>query len=201
MIKRLVWKENDLYSVKLSDQVFTVCQSLTRTYVAFYSIYRSEDKWKDVRLSKNDLLFIVPVIPKGIKKGLYRKITNEIKPLSNIQIPDFWLTTIHSPQFDNGADLVKIDQAIGDKGLENQIIKYRLDWDKDRDVIEKYEFASFMVYPQLFERLIICFNEGKNVDPKKHKVFTGKDPYGVYEYPREVKNVGVEVKRAIYSQP
>ena len=54
-----------------------------------------------------------------------------------------------------------------------------------------------MVYPQLFERLVICFNEGKNVDPKKYKVFTGKDPYEVYEYPRQVEHIAVEIQKSL----
>ncbi len=58
MVKRLVWKENDLLVLKLYKDLYTVCQLHKKGFIQFYNFFTDNPKIKGVDFNE-----IAPYIP------------------------------------------------------------------------------------------------------------------------------------------
>jgi hypothetical protein len=61
MAKRVTWKESAVVSLKLDQSMFTLGQMLHSPYMRFFNVQNETGVWRDLDLSRAEILFCVPV--------------------------------------------------------------------------------------------------------------------------------------------
>lgn len=76
MIKRLVWKENDIYFVSITENTSTVIQLLKHPFVIIFNDFRENtvESWLDTDLNKVEEFRVIRVLHSGVKWVAQEKI-------------------------------------------------------------------------------------------------------------------------------
>jgi len=185
MLKRFIWKKNDIYILKLTEKLFTIIQLLEAPYVAFFNI-KSESV--DINTKLTDLRNFKPfgvcmVLKSFLKTALIEKVKN-IPPNEDIPIPEIFISKDKGqwgrPDISDDKliyNLVRIDPNIGDQGiLGNEIVKYNIDRN-DAEIMSNYEFIGYNMGYALIRRLILSLDNNRWIDPLKEQRLLGTDNY------------------------
>ena len=176
------WKEGKLISIRLKNNVYVLAQMVKEPYLVCFNLFDKENDWQGVTLSKDKVLFCHAVSRQFIR---YSDITvvKEIEPLKDYKLPRKWiyggLGSRKRILFLNGKErevlipvgyysLVERDLDIYENnhihGLFKKILIDNITqehWEK----IINIEDMSIDVYPNLNERLYLCYLAGKNINP------------------------------------
>lgn len=186
---RIVWKENKVISVKLRNGIYMLGQMLKNSHVIFFDIYNDSDNWKEISLSKDNILFCHNVTSYFIKCSIVSVVKN-IVPIKDYIIANLWLHAINfrkitiwpNTPYQKKIETVGKDICLVEKDILNprnnthysgvyiREIENNLAFD-DYMKIKNFEFDSMAIFPILNERLYLCSIYGKNVDPKKEILF------------------------------
>jgi len=196
-MKRITWKKDTIISIALKDNTYCLAQMLQEPYLCLFNLFSKDNKWDDITINQSDILFIKPVVRAFLKSGSVEKKTN-IKPLENIEVPTRWIKTfagsmkidlwentedeisfIHLAQ-KKGAMLVENSFDTQNRPIENTIINsINLE---DNQTIKNHEINSLSIYPELNERLYLCYIHKQNIDPMKMIAFNKEVPLFCKEY-------------------
>lgn len=182
---RLFWKENAVTSLKLAENIYTLCQmSEEKHTMAFFNIFREKDDWQGVDLSQEKIIMIVHTM--GLIQTFgERKITpKEVKPLEKIEIPNKkWeahlnaIENFHKGEFYlKGGFLYELSE-----NEDVTILNNHLDVIKDRDDILQYEIGTRYSPQHIQSRLLFNYEYGEDFDFFKHKIFPNLYDESYYE--------------------
>lgn len=171
-MKRVVWKEGDLVSLKLRNDLYTIGQMLRRPYMRFFDLRRPDGQWKGVDLNQVKTLFTLTVGNVVLQDLVDQKIKDKSVKPSHEPLERYWIRPRLG--FDGGfpfkgGDLVDVDPNVG--YVDAPIVKGNLSIGRDSDVIAKHELVNMWGAHDLAERLIRYFETGRDHDPMKQKAF------------------------------
>ncbi|WP_375563440.1 hypothetical protein ACE193_25460 (plasmid) [Bernardetia sp. OM2101] len=189
-MSRITWKENKVISIKLKAGIYAIAQMIKSPYLVFFDLFKDDSNWDDVDLTNTPILFIHGVTRQFIKKSEVEEV--KITPVKRLNIPNHWIypdagarkvTVWEGTEFEKefitlgrmGASLVEKDILKEGKydhpsGVFDKVLIKSIDND-DSETINNHELTSVEIYPNLNERLYLCYKLGKNVDPQKDLLF------------------------------
>lgn len=192
------WKENALIAIKLKSGKYCLAKMLISPYIVFYN-YQFDDinNWEKGIENSPSELFCSAVAKQFLKNSTIVKLktgkleithtypTKWIKVFPESRKVTIWENTENELSFfiigsPAGGQLIKRD--ISKKGIQKEeIISSKIDLN-DNETIDKYETTSIGLFPQLNERLFLCFKFSKNIDPEKDIVFNRQIPFEYKTY-------------------
>ena len=172
---RLFWKENNIISLKLAENVYTLCQMSEKKHtIAFFNIFNNKDDWQGVELGQEKIIMVVHTM--GVIQIFGQRKINpkEVKPLEKITIPNKkW--EAHLNTFDNfhqGEFYLKGGfLSLVTENEDIVILNHHLDVIKDRADILQYEIDTIYSPLHVQSRLLFNYQYGKDFDFFKHKIF------------------------------
>lgn len=194
-MSRIIWKENLIVSVKIREDCFVLAQLLRSPFLVFYNLYSKNNVWDNIELNNEHILFICSVARQFIVDSKIVKI-DEISPILLdidilIRIKSFAYGSreiifqegsekeIRFLELGNkpGGSLIKEISSTG----ESHLVMENIPLDAN-DIIDKYELDAVRIYPELNERLYICYELGEAIDPLKDIVFDRYLPMNYRKY-------------------
>ena len=170
MLKNIEWLEDDIYSIKLRDDLYTLVQMRKNYIMQFFDIKSSKDEWQGIDLNQHTTIFFKIVASKGLKKIFSRKISALNAIPSSLPIENKVLSMDLSSAPNYSAKLVEMTDdfdIIGAKQLTG-----RLSIENDLDTIYRYELGgSEGSSDKIAKRLIRYFETGVNWDDSKEFLF------------------------------
>ena len=170
MLKNVEWVENEVYSLVLRDDLYTLVQMRKNYILQFFDIKNSSDEWDGVDLDKVPTLFFKIVALNGLKRIFARKVPESEVTRSSAPIEKKFLSMDLSQAPDYSAKLVELTEEfdiIGSKALTG-----RLNAKDDLETIYRYELAgSEGNAGRVAKRLIRYFETGVNWDDSKAVIF------------------------------
>lgn len=180
-MKRIIWKKNRVVSIEIRTGLFVLAQMDVNPYLIFYNIFQGNNDWYDTDLKNISVLFYTAVTRQFLH-NCNITIHEDVKPLLDYSPPLYWIKkdlvghrnitfwtgtkneiTI-SLLGQGGGQLLKKDKQ------EVEIVKDYIPF-TDEKVINSFELTNVRTYPELCERLYLCYKFGKNIDPLKKITF------------------------------
>lgn len=191
------WKDGKVLSIRLKNGVYVLAQMVTEPYLVCFNLFTKDNDWQNVRLAEEHILFCHAVTRQFIKCSPVTVIKN-VQPLTDYKLPTKWIyaglgsrsriVTVNGKQREvripaSYHSLVERDLEDHKNnhilGLFKKILIDNLtleDWKEIKDV----EDMSIDIYPNLNERLFLCYLAGKNVNPSV-EIDIGKEIPDSYE--------------------
>lgn len=175
MVKRIVWKEGDLVSLKLREDLYALAQMTRASIMRFYAASSATGDWSGLTLDTTPVLF-----SGFVGKIVLRQLAVEqFQPGSPVLVGDherYWLRPLVNFEGGfpfRGADLVDLG---ADCALDYSVIpalQEELALPASRDLIERHELTNMWGDADLSDRLCRYFDTGVNRDDLKFEVFPG----------------------------
>jgi len=181
MAKKVVWKEGDVISIQVRDNLFYLAQMFKSPYLVFFNTFSSDDQWEDIDLNNESILFFRGVTRQFLKYAPMEK-QKQIKPRAIKDYPKRWLRSGPGSQrltvWQGTPDEMEV-VTLGEEGfklIEKDIFAEGFNQEKElssylkgpkHKELDLYELDSLGVYPETTERLYLCHKFKKNVDPDK----------------------------------
>ncbi|WP_454836517.1 hypothetical protein [Pseudomonas lini] len=175
MAKRITWKEGDVVSLKLRDDLYTVGQMIKNSVMRFYDVKSVNGIWSDLVLEDSKILFS-GFVGKVVSQRL---AVEKLQPATPLVLSDherYWLRP--HVNFEGGfpfrgADLIDTGKDCAIDYSLAPVLQKELKLSKNRDAIEKYELTNMWGDEDLSDRLCRYFDTGLNRDDLKFEVFPG----------------------------
>jgi len=198
MVNRAIqWKENKIISIQIKKDIFLLAQMLKIPYMIFFKYFRNENIWEDIIIKEDDILFCHAITKQFLKYSSIEQIYS-INCIDDYTPPNLWIvsgdfenkiiwkdtkferiiisrSTLNSLLVDK--DIINHQNNTHRSGIFRKIIKELNN--KDYELVKDYELTTLDIFPNLNERLFLCYKFGKNVDPEKEIMF---DQYLPIEY-------------------
>ncbi|MCM0664928.1 hypothetical protein [Flavobacterium tyrosinilyticum] len=185
MLKRFTWKENEIHSIQLKNDLFIVVQVLKAPYIAVFNLKSSNPDFDNEQIDLNvfESFGVCMVLKEFLKKCSFGKIKN-FKPNLNIPTPELFISKDReqwgkSSQYADHEliyNLVRIDPITGDQGIMgNEIVKYNID--KKEYNSSSYEITGYNTGYEFVRRLILSIENERWIDPLKELRLLGEDNY------------------------
>jgi hypothetical protein len=180
MSVRAVWKKGNVYSLKLRDDLYTLCQMANgHSKVFFFEIFRATDEWNGVDLNQVPILFSWGCGRVVTQKLGVRKISEkEAKPTTAAVERLRIYPTLNNDGYRlygeypwKGGNLVDCGEDARLSGFQAPVVVENLTVKENRDLILKYEFDGVAGDNHVRERLLRYVDEGINIDVGKFYVF------------------------------
>lgn len=188
-VNRIIWKEGRVIKLEVKNGLFVLAQMIKEPYMIFYNHFSCSESIIDNKLTTGSILFFHAVTRQFIKKTNIE--TLDIEPLTGYTTPNLWLKE------DAGSRRIKVWEntpneteiiTFGEKGAKlivknifdntnpslSSADKAKLNQTYTEDAngeMNKYELTSIEIYPNLNERLFLCYKFGENIDPAKDVLF------------------------------
>ncbi|EJO70262.1 hypothetical protein LEP1GSC132_0795 [Leptospira kirschneri str. 200803703] len=111
-MKRVVWKEGDLVSLKLKDDLYTFAQMLRSPYMRFFDLSCIDGNWKEIDFAQSKEIFCVLIGQIVLQKLVVEKIRGKsIQPY----FQKYWIRprlNFEGGFLFKGGDLVEVDPNI-----------------------------------------------------------------------------------------
>ena len=171
MLKRVSLKENDVVSLQLRDDLFTLAQMRRNHIMQFFDVHSTKSGWGEVDLNGKPSLFFAFVAENRFKPILVAKVgSSEVVP-SRAAIPRLMLSSRYEDG-GFGADLVELTETYDSYPV--RVVKERLSIDEDLELIRRHELTGMLGDAEkLKKRLIRHFDTGVNWDDAKSFLFKG----------------------------
>lgn len=192
---RVIWKENQILSIETRDNIYVISQMLKEPYLIFFNLFRENNDWELLNLNQIPTLFCTAVTRQFLKQSKIstlnvQHLTIESFPVHWIKInPDsrqitVWEGTPDEKTFfilgDGGGSLVEKD--ITQSGFQEEKIIIPSISFSDDEIINNCELTTIGIYPELNERLFLCYQFGYNVNPYKELIFNKNIPIEYKKY-------------------
>lgn len=170
MLKKIVWSENSIFNVKLSENLFTIAQMRCNHLMQFFDVSSEDGAWSGVDLNTVPELFSIYVAENKLKPILVEKI-DESRVAPNLRpAPKLMLSLRIDGSGEFGADLIELSDTYSVDG--KKIVKQKLSSQEDLDSIRRYELAGMVGDPNKIKgRLLMFFESGVNWDDSKYFIF------------------------------
>jgi hypothetical protein len=172
MLKKLTWKENAVFSLKLKDGLYSLCQMRKASIMEFFARCAPEDAWKGVDLNQEKVLGQYFVAENRLKPLFVREIgASEVAP--NRRPPTRLMLSATIEANDRyGASLVRLNDDYS--MLDEEVVKRDLDKEADWKTIREHELTGMQGSPdKIRARLIRYFETGVWWDEQKTFLFRG----------------------------
>lgn len=170
MLKKMKLKENDVVSVKINDDAYTVAQMRNNGIMQFFDLVQVKNEWNDIDLNDIPSLFFVFVAEKNMSSIFLEKLPLESVVPSKNPVPRKMLSAVIENAGRYGANLIELTDNFS--SYEARIIKPDLNPLTDRDKIYNYELAGVYGDPEkIRKRLEQYFKTGVNWDSSKEFLF------------------------------
>lgn len=208
-MSKVKWIENAIVSIQIKDNCFILAQMLISPVLVFYKVYSKTNSWENINLDDENILFTCSVAVqfltntrvielKDISSKSHSYIFHKIRTFSSgtreVIFQEGKSEEIKFLELGNktGGCLIEkdISKAISDLPNGYPIITKTISL-KDNNTIDKYELDAIRIYPELNERLFLCYKLGKSIDPAKDIAFNRNLPI---EYKKYIQIVSGSVK-------
>lgn len=191
-MSRVIWKEGNVVSVETRRGHFVLAQMSRSPYMVFYDAFRTQDAWDDIDASDLSVLFVAAVTRQFTRES---RVTRQKKvaapPIT--ALPSRWIhphpesakLTLWAGTAEErevvsaymGGALVEMD-ILGHtggpyrhpSGVFDAVVRPSID-PKDDATIDGHELDVLGVFPSLNERLYLCQEAGRALDPLKDVIF------------------------------
>ncbi|WP_268796886.1 hypothetical protein [Pseudomonas huanghezhanensis] len=170
MLKSVKWTEDGVVVVKICEGVFTLAQMRKNGLMEFFDVFRKNDNWEDVDLSKSKLIFCIFVAEKRLRSIFFRfleklEVRINTKPIIKEMLSFEWLA-----ENTYTANLIELTDGYSSVGA--RLLKANLSVDKDLETIETHEFCGVIGDPEkLLARLKFFHETGVNWDEEKKFIY------------------------------
>jgi hypothetical protein len=185
MMSRITWAKDDLISIKLTEDLYTIAQMSTSPVMQFFDVKNSDGIWKDVDLNFADPIFRV-FVGNVVIKNLAQETIKDESVIAKTKIDDhlwikpYTLTMDGSHYKGDRFSFPFLGGKLIDLGLDNKrsvtsaiVVREDLALPDDREIIEKYELTNMWGHEDLSDRLCRYFDKGINRDDLKFEIFPG----------------------------
>lgn len=170
MLGKICCKENDVVSVKVNAEAFTLAQMRNNGIMQFFDMVRTENEWGGVDLNDVPSLFFIFVADKALSPIFVEKLSSDSVVRSLAPVPRRMLSAVIGNVGDYGANLVELTDSFSSYGAN--IIKQDLKPETDKDLLYRYEMAGVYGDPEkIGRRLERYFQTGINWDDSKSFIF------------------------------
>jgi hypothetical protein len=175
MLKRVTWKQGDLFSVEVSDGIYTLVQMRENNLMQFFALGSKRDDFSGVDLNKEKELFCIFISISRIKEILVRNLNSEVKAINNRPTPAIMLSAILGAGLGAGARVIKLSEEFSNIGAT--VLRKISKAEGNADDMYKYEMSGMYGNPtELRARLLRYFETGVNWDESKKFVFGAVEP-------------------------
>ena len=198
---RSIAKANSLYSMRMRGGRFALLQTLeSPVRVAVFKEFRRVDDWSDYLTSAEQVLFYCSVIKNVFQNDSMRRckegrvgvdLTSPAKRLSSRGIEKImiWPDTEHEREmFSDGVAFSVEEQSRQDGVWHYEYVPISV---SEYEQYKHLELNRLRAYPELNERIALCADFGRNVDPLKEMAFRRPLPF---EYVRYMDIIGGRVR-------
>jgi hypothetical protein len=170
MLKKISWVEDAILSIKIRNDLFSLAQMRKNHIMQFFEISNRDGEWKNIDLNNVSSLFFIFVTENKLKPIIQKIVKeNSITP-NRHTIPKKMLSLSLMGGGAFGADLIELNDNY--TTVEKKIIKPKLSFKSDIDLIYRYELAGMVGDPdKIKSRLIRFFESGINWDDAKSFLF------------------------------
>ena len=178
MAKRIAWKQGDLVSLKLREDLYAVAQMVRNSVMRFYAASNATGDWHGLVTDTTPVLFS-GFVGKIVLRQLAVEQFQSGSPLIVGEHERYWLRPVVNFEGGfpfRGADLVDLG---ADCALDYSVIsalEQELTLPASRDLIERHELTNMWGDADLSDRLCRYFDTGVNRDDLKFVVFPGLWP-------------------------
>lgn len=173
-MKKVIWKDGALVSLKLRDDLYTIGQMLPSPVMRFFDVWNKNGIWHEIVLNQEKTLFSLFI---G-RVVLQRLVDSKIKDPSVVRSDDPPQKVWIKPYLNfNGGFPFKGGRLI-DTGPDGRIdttvatvLKENLAFPQDSEVIKNTELTNMWGAEDLGERLINYFDTGVDRNLLKEKIF------------------------------
>lgn len=174
MLKSLKWEANQVLSVKVSDNLFTLAQMRMNYLMEFFDVFRSDEDWVEVDLNKEKIIFCIFVSTKNLK-GIFSGQVSSGVVVNSRPIRRRMLSPVFGSSGNNGANLIDLTDEYTNIGAET--VKASLTTEKDLQLIYDYESCGMAGNPErILNRLKMYHETGVNWDETKVFLFPDIKP-------------------------
>ncbi len=171
MLKRVVWTDDAVLSIRLKDDLYTLAQMRKNHIMQFFNIKRVDPNWSNVDLNSESPIFAIFVAENKLKPLFVEKMAMTAAVPSRAPIPRLMLSAVIGAGT-YGAKLVELTPDYSSYGA--RIVKGDLSPKDDLELIHRYELAGMVGDPEkLKTRLLRFFETGVNWDDAKSFLFKG----------------------------
>jgi len=190
---RIIWKENKIISIKLRKDLYVLAQMQTEPYILFFNLFNTNNAWNEnVILDNNHALFCTAVTRQFLNNSEILHI-KKIKPLLTYIPALYWIkknVTGHREitfwkETENETTISTLGEGGGEL-IEKNILK-RSEQEvntimeeipfSDNETINSFELTNVRMFPELNERLYLCYKFNRNLDPLKDITFNREIPF------------------------
>ncbi|MCA8432187.1 hypothetical protein [Burkholderia seminalis] len=119
MLKKIVWSENSIFNVKLSENLFTIAQMRCNHLMQFFDVSSEDGAWSGVDLNTVPELFSIYVAENKLKPILVEKI-DESRVAPNLRpAPKLMLSLRIDGSGEFGADLIELSDTYSVDGKKS----------------------------------------------------------------------------------
>nr|WKN37246.1 hypothetical protein K4G66_00800 [Tunicatimonas sp. TK19036] len=175
------WKKDKVLSIKLRNGKYALFQMLEgKCQIAVFNSFQDQNDWKNTVLTKESVLFYTNIIPKSVLSRSEITVQKTVPPAIDLEFPKFQLNTGH------GNRKIKIwkntpyereliimgegSNLLAEERFENEIIYTSIEV-KEYKKYRHLELENIRIYPEFNERLYLCSEMNKNIDPLKELAF------------------------------
>ncbi|MGF0334666.1 hypothetical protein CDR19_06560 [Ectopseudomonas toyotomiensis] len=172
MLKSVRWVEDRILSLKISENKYGLAQMRKNHLMEFFGLFQDEDKWENVDLNKEQILFCLFVAENRLKP-LYSSIIESETVIPNSRpIIKRMLSANLGQGLYGGAKLIELTDDYSQ--LPEKVIRPNLSTKDDLEIIYSHELCGMYGDPEKIRKRIQVFIEsGINWDESKDFVFRG----------------------------
>lgn len=175
MAKRVVWKPGDVFSIKVSEDLYTLAQMRENNLLQFFAVAAKDEKFSGVDLNEQNPLFCIFVAINRVKEILSRNVTDEIKTANGRPTPKIMLSAIFGAGQEAGANVIELSNEFSSVGA--RVLRKVTRSEGDFSDIYKYDMCGMYGNPaEILRRLLRYFETGVNWDESKRFVFGAVEP-------------------------
>lgn len=180
---RIHWKENKIVSIELKNGNHALFQMLSiKGWIAVFNCFDFSNKWDDVELIPDAILFKTYIISKTIFPKSNLTVHKHLEPVKNVGIPQVRINTGFGSRkikvwknTSRERELILDGEGNNLLKTENPKDKYNPDYTplllSDYEKVKQYELENLRIYPEFNERLWLCSELKMNFDPLKELAF------------------------------
>jgi hypothetical protein len=172
MLKSIKWELDSVFSLRLRDDMYSLCQMRQASIMQFFAICSRSGIWEKVDLNNHGTIAALFVAERQLKPLFVERIESDRAKPSMQPVPRTMLDAVICGEGSYGANLVELNENYS--MIADRVIKSGLDPVSDIDAIRRFELTGMVGNPdKLRTRLVRYFDTGVNWDDQKSFLFKG----------------------------
>jgi hypothetical protein len=172
MLKSIRWERDAVFSLRLREDLYSLCQMRQASIMQFFVICSPRGTWASVDLNEHRTLATLFVAESRLKPLFVEKLGPERVVPSKEPVSRIMLNATIGGGARYGADLVELNENYS--MIAERVVKLGLDPATDIDVIRRFELTGMVGSAEKIRaRLVRYFDSGVNWDDQKSFLFKG----------------------------